>query len=128
LGQFDCALRSAGLPVNRGEYPNDGYGNCPCDNQVQDARACARCLHEKCGGNSGRETFQLASSISPSLPEVIGHGEARNKFCNYFEDSLIDIVLRFVPDVFFSDEQRMISAFDNMQKIRRDHFLANAFE
>ena len=83
---------------------------------------------ENCGGNSGRETFQLASSISPSLPDIIGRGEARNKFRNYFEDSLIDIVLGLVPDVFFSDEQGMISAFDNIKRVFRSHFLANRFE
>src|SRR2546423_13009058 len=83
---------------------------------------------ENCGGNSGRETFRLASSISPNLPEIIGRGEARNKFCNYLEDSLIDILLGFVRQVFFADEHGMVAAFDNVLKIRRDHFRSNAFE
>src|SRR5205085_12028009 len=77
---------------------------------------------ENCGGNSGRETLRLASSISPNLPEIIGRGEARNKFCNYLEDSLIDILLRLAAEIFFAEEKRMIAGFDNMQKIWRGHF------
>ena len=66
--------------------------------------------------------FQLALSISPSLPDIISRGEARNEFCNYFENSLIDIVLGLVRQIFFAEEKRMIAAFDNMQKIWRGHF------
>src|SRR5947207_54044 len=90
---------------------------------------------EQAGGRPGTNTracgmgnFQLALSISPSLPDIIGRGEARNKFCNYFENSLIDIFLRFVSDIFCPNGQRMIAVFDGVEKIRRGHLCANALQ
>jgi len=50
------------------------------------------------------------------------------KISDLAQDSLIDIFLRFISEVLFSNEQGMIATFYRVEKIGRCHFDADGFE